>query len=153
MKEFISKNKVILLGALGAIGVALTSFVGQPELQIKPLVFAVVAALLAYLANNLRGQWVSIAGILGMSLTTFITMEQTGTVSWQQLILQAVVAFIAVVASPPKPQGYEQTAIIKKAVEQGAAIQEKAEETPPPQLGPTIVPDTKVRSMNRGSKP
>lgn len=134
VKQFIEKNKVFLLGLLGAIGLGLSSFVGQPEFEIKPLVYAVIAAAVSYLANNLRGQWVSIAGIFGTMFSTFMTMETTGTISWNQLILQGVVMLLSVVAPPPKPEGYEQTKIISDAMTKGEAIQEKKENEIPPQL-------------------
>lgn len=108
-QSFFQRNKVLLLGLLGSIGLALSSFVGQAALEPKPLVYAVLTAALSFLANNLRGQWVSIAGILGTSLSTYITMEQTGNISWQQLLLQAVVALIAIVSPSGKSKGYEHT--------------------------------------------
>lgn len=134
MKEFFEKNKVLILGGLSSIGVALSAFLGQPEIDLKVLGFAVITAVLSYLANTLRGQWVSIIGILGTLLTTYMTQAQTGTITWNQLILQAIVAFITVIAPPAKPLGYEKSAVIETAKAEGQAIQNKIEETPPPQL-------------------
>lgn len=121
-QTFFQRNKVLLLGLLGSIGLALSAFVGQQAIEVKPLAYAVLTAALSYLANNLRGQWVSVAGIFGTLLSTYITMEQTGTISWQQLILQGIVAFIAVVAPPAKSRGYEHTDEIVMAKVKGEQI-------------------------------
>lgn len=107
MKQFIQKNKVLLLGALGSIGVVLNEFLSKPDVSWKAISFAIFATLLSYFANNLRGKAASIAGILGTLFATFMTMNENGTISWGQLGIQAAVAFLAVVAPPAKPDSYE----------------------------------------------
>ena len=134
MNTFFEKNKVFLLGLLASIGVALNSFIGKPEIEWKPLAFAIFTAILSYMANNLRGQWVTIAGVVATLFSTYMTMEQTGTVSWQQLAMQAVVALIAVVAPPPKVSGYEKSSTIQEAKVEGEQIQKTIENTSPKQL-------------------
>jgi hypothetical protein len=116
---FWNDNKVLIIGLLSAVALALNEIFKTGGASTKALVFAAFVAALSFLANNLRGQWASIAGILGTTLATYITMDQTGSVSWQQLILQAVVALLAVVSPPAKSRGYEHTQTIENAKSQG----------------------------------
>jgi hypothetical protein len=113
--SFWNTYKVLIVGLLSAVALALSDVFQTGGATTKGLVFAAFIAALSFLANNLRGQWASIAGIIGTTLATYITMDQTGTVSWQQLILQAVVALLAVVAPPAKSRGYEHTMTIEQA--------------------------------------
>lgn len=102
MKFLISKNKVFILGLLAAISVVLQEFVGQPTIDPKVLLFAVLMALLAYLANQWRGQGLSIAGIVGNLAGVFITVHETGNFTWVQFLLQGIIALIAVASTPPE---------------------------------------------------
>lgn len=121
-RTFFEENKVVILGLTMAVALALNELVIKGEKSTKALVFAGFLAGLSFLANNLRGQWASIAGIFGTALTTYITMESTGTISWPQIILQAVIAYLAVVAPPAKSRGYEHTNTIEQAKSQGERI-------------------------------
>jgi hypothetical protein len=78
-------------------------------------VYAGFLAALSFLAKNLRGQWATISGIVATALSTYVTQEQSGAISWPQIILQAVIAFLAVVAPPAKSRGYEHTQTIQNA--------------------------------------
>jgi hypothetical protein len=123
---FLNDYKVLIIGLLSAVALALNEVFKTGGASTKALVFAAFVAAVSFLANNLRGQWATIAGIVGTTLTTYITMEQNGTISWQQLILQTIVALLAVVASPAKSRGYEHTTAIQQAKTQG----EKKKPTP-----------------------
>jgi hypothetical protein len=114
-QSFFNQYKVVILGCLSAIALALYDLTKTGETSTKVLVFAGALALTSFLANNLRGQWASIAGIVGTAITTYVTMDQQGAISWSQLILQLVVAMLAVAAPPPKSRGYEHTATISNA--------------------------------------
>jgi hypothetical protein len=113
--SFWNSYKVLIVGLLSAVALALSDVFQTGGATTKGLVFAGFIAALSFLANNLRGQWASIAGIFGTALATYITMDQTGTISWPQLIIQAVVALLAVVAPPAKSRGYEHTMTIEQA--------------------------------------
>jgi hypothetical protein len=113
--SFWNSYKVLIVGLLSAVALALSDVFQTGGATTKGLVFAAFIAALSFLANNLRGQWASIAGIFGTALATYITMDQTGTISWPQLIIQAVVALLAVVAPPAKSRGYEHTMTIEQA--------------------------------------
>lgn len=117
--EWFNKNKVLIVGLLTAVLLAAQELLKTGESSTKVIVFASFLAALTFLAQNLRGQWATIAGILGTAISTYVTMEQTGSVSWSQIILQALLALLAVVAPPPKSRGYENTVTIEQAKYQG----------------------------------
>lgn len=116
MQTFLHANKVFLLGLLGAIGTVLEQYMGEATVNYRVIAFAVVIAGLSYAANNLRGQYISILGVLGTSLATVATGLSNGnTVQWPQLILSTLVAVIAVVAPAAKPLSYESNPTIVAA--------------------------------------
>lgn len=109
------KNKVLLMGLLGAIAVAIQGFTAQAEVQWRAVGFAVLMAGLSYIANEWRGQGVTILGISGTLAYTFVQLNQTGTFTWNQFILMSIAAILAAVAPPPKPAIYEENPAIKRA--------------------------------------
>jgi len=119
MQDFFNKNKVLIVGLLSAVALTLNELFVKGETSTKALVFAAFLAAIGFLANNLRGQWATIAGILGTALSTYVTMEQQGSISWPQLILQAVLAVLAMFAPPTKSRGYEHTSVIEQARSHG----------------------------------
>jgi cell division protein FtsW (lipid II flippase) len=114
-QSFFNEYKVVILGLISAVALALNELFIQHESSTKVLVYAAFLAAVSFLAKNLRGQWATIAGIVGTALSTYITQEQSGSISWPQIIMQAVIAFLAVVAPPPKSRGYEHTQTIQNA--------------------------------------
>lgn len=123
MQTFLNNNKVLLLGILGAIGIVLQQYVGVTTPDYKVICFGVAIAIISYLANNLRGQWVTILGILGSALSTIATAIQSGNkISWFQLIITIMLAIIAAVAPSGKSVSYENTPTITAAKAQAAAI-------------------------------
>lgn len=121
MKAFWDKNKVFILGLLGAVALALQPFIeaSSDDLKWKSVGFAALMAALAYVAKEWRGQTISIIGILGNLAGVYVTIQQTGAFTWNQFILQGVVAIIAAVSADAKSRGYEQTPTIKQAKIQG----------------------------------
>lgn len=117
MLEFFEKNKVFFLGLLAAIAVAIKAFVGQPEIQWKAVIFAVLMAVLSFIANEWRGQGVTILGIVGTLAYTFVQLNQTGNFTWSQFILMSIAAILSAVAPPAKPLTYEHDPTIEKAKE------------------------------------
>jgi hypothetical protein len=94
---FLNDYKVLIIGLLSAVALALNEVFKTGGASTKALVFAAFVAAVSFLANNLRGQWATIAGIVGTTLTTYITMEQNGTISWQhsdERVKQALVVYI-----------------------------------------------------------
>lgn len=122
-QEWFTKNKVLIVGLLSAIVLPIYDLITKGETSAKTIVIAVGVALTGFLAKNLRGQWATIAGIIGTVLATYITQSQTGQpISWAQLILQGVVLFLAAVSSPAKSIGYEKTPVISEAKKEGERI-------------------------------
>lgn len=113
--NFFNKNKVLILGLLSAIILPVYDLITKGETHTKVLIFSAAVAATAFLARNLRGQWATIAGIVGTGITTYVSMEQSGTISWLQLFGQLIVLYLAAVAPPAKSRGYEHTAAITEA--------------------------------------
>jgi membrane protein implicated in regulation of membrane protease activity len=124
MTNFWNKNKVFILGLLGAIALAIEPFTTNVNEEVKwRLVgFAVLIAVLSYLAKEWRGQGLSIVGILGNVSAVFITVYNTGHFTWNQFILQLILAIITAAGADPKSRGYENTQIIKEAKKEGEQI-------------------------------
>lgn len=124
-QTFWDKNKVFILGLLGAAALTLQQFVGQPDddVKLKAVGFALLMTVLSFLARNWRGQGLSIAGIIGNLAGVFVTIQETGQFSWVQFILQGIIAIIAAAGADPKSRGYENTAVIKEAKKEGEQIQ------------------------------
>jgi hypothetical protein len=123
IQTWFNKNKVLFIGLLGSVAVALQAFVGQEATDWKVVGFAVFTAILSYFANNLRGQWVTILGVMGTLASTVFTSISTGVpLHWNQVFIQAVVAVIAVVSPPPKDRAYEHDPTIMAAKEKAPDV-------------------------------
>ena len=106
-QTFIQKNKVFLLGLLSAIALTVQQFATQPEVDYKVIGYAAIMAILSFIANQWRGQGVTVMGIIGTLAGAFVTIQSTGHFTWNQFILSAIAALLAAVAPPPKPLSYE----------------------------------------------
>jgi hypothetical protein len=116
------QNKVVIVGLLTAVLLAVQEAMKAGESSTKVFVFAGILAAISFLANNLRGQVATIIGIVGTAVSTYVTMDQTGSVSWSQIVLQTMLALLAVFAPPAKSKGYEYTQTIQQAKTQGERI-------------------------------
>jgi hypothetical protein len=116
------QNKVVIVGLLTAVLLAVQEAMKAGESSTKVFVFAGILAAISFLANNLRGQVATIIGIVGTAISTYVTMDQTGSVSWSQIVLQTMLALLAVFAPPAKSKGYEYTQTIQQAKSQGERI-------------------------------
>lgn len=151
-KDFLIKNKVFLLGFAAAIAVALQQFLGNAVVDYKVVGFAALMAALSYVANQWRGQGVTIFGILGTLAGTYVSIYSTGHFTWNQFILSAVAAVLSAVAPPPKPATYEKDANIVEA-KQIPPVDQKIDDTKLP-LGikdnsTSTVKSTKFKKINR----
>lgn len=123
ISTWFSANKVLLLGLLGSVLVVLQQFFSEATVDYKVVGFGVGIAILSFLAKNLRGQWASIAGLLGTSVATIAATIQTGgKVTWIQVILGLLVAILGIVAPPAKSLSYEQTSTETAAKAEAAQI-------------------------------
>lgn len=107
MKELFKKNWVFISGLLGAIAVTLQQFIGNTPISWKAIGLSVFMAILSYLANEWRNKGLTVTGIIGVLAYTYVTIQATGTFSWNQFILASLLALLAAVAPPPKPDSYE----------------------------------------------
>ena len=131
MQEFLNKYKVLIVGLLMAVALPLQEIIVHGAASTQVLVFAAFTAALSYVARNFRGQWATIAGLLGTTLATYITMQTSGAVSWSQLVLQFVISILAALTPPAKSRGYENTPEIKLAKQEGeVAVPTSAEPKP-----------------------
>lgn len=125
MKNFIQKNKVFLIGLLGSITVVLQQFIGQPSIDWKVLGFGALIAALSYVANQWRGQGVTVIGILGTLAGTFVSIQSTGHFSWTQFAISCAVALLAAVSPPPKPLEYEKSETIQQAKKESSDLKKE----------------------------
>lgn len=123
--NWFQKNWVFISGLISAAVVAIQQYVGSGTPDLKVVGFAVLMAVLSFVANQWRGKGVTVTGIIGVLAATFSTIQLGQHIEWTQLILQAVVAIGMAVAPPPKAQGYEETQTILSAKEAGKAISDK----------------------------
>jgi membrane protein implicated in regulation of membrane protease activity len=124
IKTFWDKNKVFILGLLGAIALAIEPFAANTSDDVKWKVvgFAVLVAVLSYFAKEWRGQGLSIIGILGNTSAVFVTVWNTGHFTWNQFILQLILAILTAAGADPKSRGYEKAEVIKEAKKEGEQI-------------------------------
>lgn len=132
MKEFFMKNKVLLLGLMSAIAVAITPFVqnGDPGQVVKwsAVGFAVLIATLSYLGNAWRGQGMTLLGLLGNGFATAGSLLVQGShtdpgLFILQLVIQTFIAISMAAQPDPKSRGYENSPTIREAKKEGEEIQ------------------------------
>src|ERR1700749_2617289 len=99
IEAFLSGSKVFILGSLAAAGVVLQQYVTQPTVDYKVLGFAVLIAILSYLAKNLKGSVASLLGVVSSAVLTISQVAVGGSVSWTQLILSTVIALIGIITT------------------------------------------------------
>lgn len=116
---WLNKNKVLLIGLLAAVALPINDLLTQGQTSKKVLVFAGVTALLSFAARNLRGQWATIAGLIGTTVTYYLTMDNTGNIEWSKIIMFFIVQALAIVAPPAKNRDYEHADTIVEAKENG----------------------------------
>lgn len=121
---FWNKNKVFILGLLGAIALAIEPFAANTSEDVKWKVvgFAVGVAILSFFAKEWRGQGMSIVGIIGNVSAVFVTVWNTGNFTWNQFILQLILAIITAAGADPKSRGYENSEVIQTAKKEGELI-------------------------------
>lgn len=134
LKDFLSKNKVLLAGLAAAIAMALQQFVGVQVTDYWVIAYAIFTAGVAYLANNLRGQWVTIMSLITTAgAAIWKAHTNGGHVDVFQLILLAVLTLLGVAAPPPKSREYEHSSPIVEAkveAKEIAAAKKEADKNP-----------------------
>jgi membrane protein implicated in regulation of membrane protease activity len=121
IKPFWDKNKVFICGLLGSIALAIEPFAANTSDDVKWKVvgFSALVAVLSFFAKEWRGQGLSIIGILGNVSAVFVTVWNTGHFTWNQFILQLILAILTAAGADPKSRGYENSELIKEAKKEG----------------------------------
>lgn len=109
------KNKVLLLGLLSAIAVALQQFAGSGPVELIPCLIAVGLAVTGFLGNNLRGAWVTLVGILGVALITLGQVYYGVAINWTEVIGMAIAVVLTTNSPGPKKATYEADPTIERA--------------------------------------
>lgn len=123
LPDFLKKYKVLLTGFLGAVILSIVQIDATQGLEWQDLIVPVIMGIGSYIANNLRGQWVSMASIVFAVLIGFVQARQQGAqfefgpVQLQSILMQISVLFLGYVAPPPKPRSYEHDPVIQSAKE------------------------------------
>lgn len=118
MKQtFWDKNKVLLLGILGSLAIAVDPLLSKaPEdVTYKILAYAAASGVLSYVAREWRGQGLSILGIIGNLAGVASTVLLTGNVSIPQLIIHLILAIAMAAGADPKSRAYETQPVIMQA--------------------------------------
>lgn len=110
MKQFLDRNKVLLTAIVSALVITLQEFMGQPAISWKAIGIACILAVAGVVGNYLRGQYISMAGIIGIATMTLNDLLTGNVVDWNEVALSAAVALLTLVAPPPKPREYEHNA-------------------------------------------
>lgn len=119
VETFWSKNKVFILGLASSLALALNEFLSKPheDQSMKVYLIAALMAVLSYVAKEWRGKGVTIVGIIGTLASVYLSLQTTGTFTWNQFLMSAIAAILAAVAPPPKPSTYEHSENIVRAKE------------------------------------
>lgn len=126
MKQFFSKNKVLLTGLVSAVLMALYSFTVAPTTDWVIVGYSAFIAAGSFLANNLRGQWPTIIGVLLTSAATIYESYSTGVpLNAVHLIYTCAINIGLALVGPPKSIGYERTGTIEQAKAEGDRITAK----------------------------
>ncbi len=122
--SFWNKNKVFILGLIGAVTLAIQPFATNTseEVKWKLIGFAALVATTSYFARNWRGQGVSVLNVLGQVAGAMTVVLQSGNWRWDQMILQIMIGIGLFAMPDPKSRGYEHSELIKEAKKEGEQI-------------------------------
>lgn len=123
-ENFLQRNKVFLLGLAASLTVILQQFLATPEVNWRAVGIATGIGILSYVANEWRGQGITILGVVSTLAGTFVSIHNTGNFTWNQFLLAAGVAILAATAPPPKLKEYENSAPIVEAKKEAVEIKE-----------------------------
>lgn len=107
MKKFLNDNKVVIAAVISAIVLVLQQALSTPPVNWKAIGMAALIAVLGVLANQWKGKGLTIFGIIGNLSYAFVTIWQTGTFTWNEFILQAVLAVLMTLAPTAMPERVE----------------------------------------------
>lgn len=122
---FWRKNKVFITGLATFVLTSVVELLTASPVDYLLIGYTAVLAAASYVGRNLRGQWVSIYGIVLPILATVLNnLYNHEEVSIEMIIRMAIIQYVAFASGPPKPREYEHTATISIANKQAANLQE-----------------------------
>lgn len=104
MKKILSDNKVLIAAIVSAVVLVLQQALSTPPINWKAIGMAALIAVLGVLSNQWKGKGLSIMGIIGNLSYAFISIQNTGNFSWEQFIVQALLALLTTLAPTIMPE-------------------------------------------------
>lgn len=104
MKNFLSDNKVVIAAIISAVVLVLQQALSAPPINWKAMGMAALIAVLGVLSNQWKGKGLTIMGIIGNLSYAFISIQSTGTFSWEQFGIQALLALLTTLAPTVMPE-------------------------------------------------
>lgn len=104
MKNFIQKNRVVILAFISAIILVLQQVMATKETNWKVIGFALLVAVLGVMANQWKGKGISILGILGNLAGVFTTIQATGKFTINEFILASLIALLTTFTASLAPE-------------------------------------------------
>lgn len=103
MKKFLSENKVLLSAIVSALVLVFQQALATPPVNPKAIALASLIAILGVIANQWRGKGLTILGILGNMSYAFVTIWQTGSFTWNEFFVQALLAVLTAILPSLQP--------------------------------------------------
>ena len=128
---FFSQYKVMIIGLLLSLFGPVNDLLTTGETSTKVLIVAGIGGLITWIARNMRGQWQTLGGIAQLVFGTYLSISSQGPITKAQIaqiIVQALIAYLAASTGPMKSRGYEHAHAIVSAKQEGE------------NLSPTIAP-------------
>jgi hypothetical protein len=107
LKNFISHNRVLLSAIVAALVMTIQQAVSSKQTSLKVIGFAILISIIGVIANQWKGKGVTMTGIIGTLAGVFIDIQQSGTFTWNEFILSAVVAILTAVSGSLQPEKHE----------------------------------------------
>lgn len=99
MKKFIAKNVVVISGVLSAIALVLQQSLSNHTTDIKAIGLASLIALLSFVANQWKGQGITVFGIISTLAGVFIQQWDGAKLDWNTFALAAIYAVITTLST------------------------------------------------------
>lgn len=101
--NFINNNKVLVSALISALVLVLQQALQSGSTNWKAIGFAALIAVIGVIANQWKGKGLTILGIIGTLAGVFHTIWTTGTFTWNEFILSALLAILSAVAASLQP--------------------------------------------------
>lgn len=105
MQKFLTNNKVLISALVSALVLVLQQYMAPgADFSWKAIGIASLLAVIGVVANQWKGQGVTIFGIIGTLAGVFHNIWTTGTFTWNEFILASLVAILTTLAPSLHPQ-------------------------------------------------